>query len=69
MRVQPNRGEKPERPKPNWAALRRAMSYNRHYGSIMLIAYGTLVIATLALARRWWRAPARVTAAPVPLRA
>ena len=48
MRVQPNRGGKPERPKPNWAALRRAMSYNRHYGRIMLIAYGTLVIATLA---------------------
>jgi ATP-binding cassette, subfamily B, multidrug efflux pump len=45
---QSNRGGKPKRPNPNWAALRRAMSYNRHYGKIMLIAYGTLIIATLA---------------------
>ena len=50
MMGQPNRGGTPraERSKPNWAALRRAMGYNRHYGKIMLIAYGTLVIATLA---------------------
>src|SRR5512143_2369283 len=48
MMGQPNRGGKPERPKPNWAALRRAMGYNRHYSKIMLIAYGTLLIATLA---------------------
>jgi ATP-binding cassette subfamily B multidrug efflux pump len=44
----PNRSGKPERPKPNWGVLRRAMGYNRHYGKIMLIAYGTLIIATLA---------------------
>jgi ATP-binding cassette, subfamily B, multidrug efflux pump len=37
-----------ERSKPNWTALRRAMGYNRHYSKIMLIAYGTLMIATLA---------------------
>jgi ATP-binding cassette subfamily B multidrug efflux pump len=48
MMGQPGRGGKPERSKPNWAALRRAMGYNRHYGKIMLIAYGTLIIATLA---------------------
>src|SRR5512135_758806 len=48
MMGQPNRGGRPERPKPNWAALRRAMGYNRHYSKIMLIAYGTLLIATLA---------------------
>jgi ATP-binding cassette subfamily B protein len=43
-----NRSQRGEKPKPNWAALRRAMGYNRHYGKIMLIAYGTLLIATLA---------------------
>jgi ATP-binding cassette subfamily B protein len=50
MMGQPNRGGtlRAERPKPNWAALRRAMGYNRHYSKIMLIAYGTLLIATLA---------------------
>ncbi len=48
MMGQPSRGGKPERSKPNWAALRRAMGYNRHYSKIMLIAYGTLMIATLA---------------------
>jgi len=48
MMGQPTRGGKPERSKPNWAALRRAMGYNGHYGKIMLIAYGTLIIATLA---------------------
>src|SRR5512136_1634942 len=50
MMGQTNRGgaHRAERPKPNWAALRRAMGYNRHYGSIMLLAYGTLIIATLA---------------------
>jgi ATP-binding cassette subfamily B multidrug efflux pump len=48
MMGQPGRGGKPERSKPNWAALRRAMGYNRHYSKIMLIAYGTLMIATLA---------------------
>ena len=48
MMGQPTRGGKPERSKPNWAALRRAMGYNRHYSKIMLIAYGTLMIATLA---------------------
>ena len=50
MMGQPNRGGTPraERSKPNWSALRRAMGYNRHYGKIMLIAYGTLIIATLA---------------------
>ena len=48
MMGQPNRGGKPERSKPNWAALRRAMGYNLHYRNIMLIAYGTLMIATLA---------------------
>ena len=45
MMGQPTRGGKPERSKPNWAALRRAMGYNGHYGKIMLIAYGTLIIA------------------------
>jgi ATP-binding cassette subfamily B protein len=48
MMGQPGRGGKPERSKPNWTALRRAVGYNRHYGKIMLIAYGTLIIATLA---------------------
>ena len=48
MMGQSNRGGKPERSKPNWGALRRAMGYNSHYGKIMLIAYGTLIIATLA---------------------
>jgi len=48
MMGQPARGGKPERSKPNWTALRRAMGYNRHYSKIMLIAYGTLMIATLA---------------------
>ncbi len=48
MMGQPTRGGKPERAKPNWSALRRAMGYNRHYSKIMLIAYGTLLIATLA---------------------
>jgi ATP-binding cassette subfamily B multidrug efflux pump len=48
MMGQPGRGGKPERSNPNWAALRRAMGYNRHYSKIMLIAYGTLMIATLA---------------------
>jgi ATP-binding cassette subfamily B multidrug efflux pump len=48
MMGQPGRGGKPERSKPNWGALRRAMGYNRHYSKIMLIAYGTLMIATLA---------------------
>src|SRR5512139_1577537 len=43
-----NRSQRGERPKPNWAALRRAMGYNRHYSKIMLIAYSTLMIATLA---------------------
>lgn len=48
MMGQPNRGGRPERSKPNWAALRRAMNYNLHYRQIMLIAYGTLALATLA---------------------
>jgi ATP-binding cassette subfamily B protein len=48
MMGRPPQGGKPERSKPNWAALRRAMGYNRHYSRIMLIAYGTLIIATLA---------------------
>jgi ATP-binding cassette subfamily B protein len=48
MMGQATRGGKPERAKPNWAALRRAMGYNRHYSKIMLIAYGTLMVATLA---------------------
>jgi ATP-binding cassette subfamily B multidrug efflux pump len=48
MMGRPPQGGKPERAKPNWAALRRAMGYNSHYGKIMLIAYGTLLIATLA---------------------
>jgi ATP-binding cassette, subfamily B, multidrug efflux pump len=48
MMGRPTQGGKPERSKPNWGALRRAMGYNRHYSKIMLIAYGTLMIATLA---------------------
>ncbi len=48
MMGRPTQGGKPERSKPNWGALRRAMGYNRHYAKIMLIAYGTLMIATLA---------------------
>ena len=48
MMGQPNRGGRPERARPNWAALRRAMGYNLHYRNIMLIAYGTLAVATLA---------------------
>jgi ATP-binding cassette subfamily B protein len=43
-----NRSQRGEKSKTNWAALRRAMGYNRHYSKIMLIAYGTLLIATLA---------------------
>ncbi|HEY4691410.1 MAG TPA: ABC transporter ATP-binding protein [Anaerolineae bacterium] len=38
----------PERPRPNFSALRRALGYLRHYRRIMLIAYGSLLIATLA---------------------
>ncbi|HLF25306.1 MAG TPA: ABC transporter ATP-binding protein [Anaerolineae bacterium] len=37
-----------ERPKPNFSALRRALGYLRHYRRIMLIAYSSLFIATLA---------------------
>ncbi len=48
MMGRPTPDGKPERSKPNWAALRRAMGYNLHYRNIMLIAYGTLMIATLA---------------------
>ncbi|CAG0928923.1 Putative multidrug export ATP-binding/permease protein [Thermoflexales bacterium] len=48
MMGQPTRGGRPERAKPNWGALRRAMGYNLHYRNIMLTAYGALVIATLA---------------------
>ncbi len=48
MMGQPKSGGKPERSKPNWAALRRAMNYNLHYRNIMLIAYGALALATLA---------------------
>ncbi len=48
MGQQPNRAGRPERAKPNWAALRRAMGYNLHYRNIMVIAYGALAIATLA---------------------
>jgi hypothetical protein len=46
MGQQSNRRDTPraEQPKPNWAALRRAMGYNRHYSKIMLIAYGTLLM-------------------------
>jgi ATP-binding cassette subfamily B protein len=38
----------PDRPKPNFAALRRAIAYNLRYRRIMLIAFGSLMVATLA---------------------
>jgi ATP-binding cassette subfamily B protein len=48
MMGQPNRSGRPERPKSNFGALRRALIYLGHYRKIMLIAYGALMIATLA---------------------
>ncbi|NTU62628.1 MAG: ABC transporter ATP-binding protein [Chloroflexi bacterium] len=45
MQGRPKRGE---RPKVSFVPLRRAMSYNWHYRRIMFIAYGTLLLATLA---------------------
>jgi ATP-binding cassette subfamily B multidrug efflux pump len=45
MQGRPKRGE---RPRVSFAALRRAMGYNWHYRKIMLIAYGALLLATLA---------------------
>ena len=48
MMGQPNRGGRPERPKADFGALRRAFRYLGHYRKIMLIAYGALFAATLA---------------------
>ncbi|HSD84818.1 MAG TPA: ABC transporter ATP-binding protein, partial [Anaerolineae bacterium] len=48
MMGQPNRGGRPERPKADFGALRRALAYLGHYRKIMLMAYGALLIATLA---------------------
>lgn len=41
-------GGRPQRPKADFGALRRAFSYLGHYRSIMAIAYGALFVATLA---------------------
>ena len=43
-----NRGGRPERPKADFGALRRAFTYLGHYRKIMFIAYGALFVATLA---------------------
>lgn len=44
-----NRGTgRPQRPKADFGALRRAFRYLGHYRSIMAIAYGALFVATLA---------------------
>lgn len=43
-----NRGGRPERPKADFGALRRALTYLGHYRKIMFIAYGALFVATLA---------------------
>ncbi|MEI7555301.1 ABC transporter ATP-binding protein [Candidatus Chlorohelix sp.] len=39
---------RPDQPKPSMKALRRALSYNNHYPRIMWIAYGALVLASIA---------------------
>ncbi len=42
------KGGRPARPKADFGALRRALSYLGHYRQIMAVAYGALFIATLA---------------------
>ena len=49
MMGQANRsGGRPQRPKADFGALRRAFTYLGHYRSITAIAYGALFVATLA---------------------
>ena len=48
MMAQTDRRGRPARPKADFGALRRALSYLGHYRSIMAVAYGALIIATLA---------------------
>ena len=49
MMGQANRsGGRPQRPKADFGALRRAFKYLGHYRSITAIAYGALFVATLA---------------------
>lgn len=49
MMGQANRsGGRPQRPKADFGALRRAFKYLGHYRSIMAVAYGALFVATLA---------------------
>jgi ATP-binding cassette subfamily B multidrug efflux pump len=48
MMGRPTRGGRPERPKADFGALRRALTYLSHYRRIMFIAYGALFVATLA---------------------
>src|SRR5512143_1254286 len=48
MMGQPNRGGRPPQSRNNFGALRRALSYLGHYRQIMAVAYGALLIATLA---------------------
>src|SRR5206468_8489105 len=45
MAVKP---KKPARPKMNLAGLKRARIYLGHYPRIMVVAYGSLILATLA---------------------
>ncbi len=47
MKRQSRRPTGPERPRPSFAALRRALAYLSHYRRIMRIAYGSLLIASL----------------------
>jgi len=48
MEQEANRGGRPKRPKADWGALRRSLTYLGHYRRIMFIAYGALFVATLA---------------------
>ena len=50
MKRQTQQGQsgRPERPKANFGALKRALSYLGHYRKIMVVAYGALFVATLA---------------------
>jgi ATP-binding cassette subfamily B protein len=50
MKRQTQQGQsgRPERPKANFGALKRALKYLGHYRKIMIVAYGALFVATLA---------------------
>src|SRR5690349_7916032 len=42
------KAKRPARPKMNMAGLKRAWTYLGHYPRIMVVAYGSLLLATLA---------------------